>query len=293
MFFHYLELRFSSGSQKKNFEYRCIRFIENLVGEAYNEEPAHLVHVMPQGPYIVTGASKGIGKAIALEIAKQGHPVLALARASPELEQMGIELTLLHPESRALACDLSSDQDIAAVASQITAQSPWIAGIVHNAGTVEPILPLNQVPIALWATSLQVNLIGVQDLTQRLMGNMGGEHQTRITTISSGASLNPVESWSSYCVAKAGLDMWARCIAQEGAELKISAISIAPGIVDTNMQHTIRSVQPEHFPRHADFVSLQASGQLTQASDVALQLCPLILNHSMEQSGQRFDVREL
>ena len=62
---------------------------------------------MPQGPYIVTGASKGIGRAIAHEIAKQGYPVLALARASPELEQIGTELILLHPESMALACDLS------------------------------------------------------------------------------------------------------------------------------------------------------------------------------------------
>ena len=267
--------------------------IWNSSCEAYNEKPAHLVRGMTQGPYIVTGASKGIGRAIAHEIAKQGYPVLALARASPELEQIGIELNLLHPESMALACDLSKSQDIAAVASQITTQFSWIAGIVHNAGTVEPIHPLNEVPIALWSTSLQVNLIGVQDLTQRLMGNMGGEHQTRITTVSSGASLNPVESWSAYCVAKAGLDMWARCIAQEGAELNISAISIAPGIVDTNMQLTIRSVQPKLFPRHSDFVSLHTSGQLTQSTDVALQMCPLILNHSMEHSGQRFDVREL
>lgn len=248
---------------------------------------------MTQGPYIVTGASKGIGRAIAHEIAKQGYPVLALARASPELEQIGIELNLLHPESMALACDLSKSQDIAAVASQITTQFSWIAGIVHNAGTVEPIHPLNKVPIELWSTSLQVNLIGVQDLTQRLMGNMGGEHQTRITTVSSGASLNPVESWSAYCVAKAGLDMWARCLAIEEAQSNISAISIAPGIVDTNMQLTIRSVQPELFPRHADFVNFHTSGLLVSSNDVAVQLCPLILNHTMEQSGQRFDVREL
>ena len=268
-------------------------FIVFFTDEAYNEVPAQHVRDMTQGPYIVTGASKGIGRAIALELAKQGHPVVALARASTELEQVGAELTLLHPNSIAFACDLSNSDSIAATATELNRLFPWIAGLIHNAGTIEPIQPLNQVPIHLWSASIQVNLIGVQDLTQRLMKHMGGTHQTRITTISSGASLNPVQSWSAYCVGKAGLDMWARCIAQEGAELNISAISIAPGIVDTDMQLTIRSVKPELFPRHSDFVSLPTSGQLTQSTDVALQLCPLILNHSMEQSGQRFDVREL
>ena len=259
----------------------------------YNEKPSHLVGGMAQGPYIVTGASKGIGRAIAQEIAKHGYPVIALARASKELEQIATELSLLHPKSMALACDLSNPKNIASAATQIYNLFPWIAGLVHNAGTIEPVQPLNQVSISLWSESIQVNLIGVQDLTQRLMKHMGGTLQTRITTISSGASLNPVESWSAYCVAKAGLDMWARCIALEGVALNISAISIAPGIVDTDMQLTIRSVQPELFPRHSDFVSLHTSGQLAQSEDVALQLCPLILNHSMEQSGQRFDVREL
>ena len=295
MFFHCLELRFFSAVPKKNFDFHCLKYLsEYLARKEYNEKPPHPVgDGMTQGPYIVTGASKGIGRAIAQEIAKQGYPVIALARASEELDSIGGELALLHSKSMALACDLSNSNDIEAAATHICSHFPWIAGLVHNAGTIIPVQPLDQVPIPLWSASIQVNLVGVQDLTQRLMVNMGGSHQTRITTISSGAALSPVESWSAYCVSKAGLDMWARCIALEGIPLNISAISIAPGIVDTDMQLTIRSVNPEDFPRHPDFVSLYTSGQLTQSRDVAVQLYPLILNHSMEQSGQRFDVREL
>ena len=56
----------------------------------------------------------------------------------------------------------------------------------------------------------------------------------RVTTISSGAAVNSLHSWSAYCVSKAGLEMWTRCLAEEGKSDNISAISVAPGIVDTD-----------------------------------------------------------
>ncbi len=248
---------------------------------------------MAQGPYVVTGASKGIGRAISQKLAAEGHPVLALARASKELDEIGEELAATCSGSLAIECDLSQPESIKNAAQLILQSAPWIAGIVHNAGTIFPIMPLAQVEIAHWSTSINANLIGVQDLTQRLLSNLGGKQQSRITTISSGAALSPVESWSAYCVAKAGLDMWARCLAAEGASSNISAISIAPGIVDTGMQSDIRSADPKLFPKHADFVSLYTEKHLTNSVDVADQLCPLILSHTMQQSGQRFDVREL
>ena len=248
---------------------------------------------MANGPYVVTGASKGIGMAISQQLAAHGHPVIALARPSKELDEIGKELAFSCPGSLAIACDLSQPGDIKQATEQITERFPWIAGLVHNAGTIFPVLPMAQMEITAWSHSISVNLIGVQDLTQRLLAKMGGTQQSRVTTISSGASLRPVESWSAYCVAKAGLDMWARCLATECFVSNISAIAIAPGIVDTGMQADIRSIEPSLFPQHANFVNLHTSGQLVASDDVARQLLPLILNHSMEQSGQRFDVREL
>ena len=122
---------------------------------------------------------------------------------------------------------------------------------------------------------------------------MGGELQSRISAISSGASLRPVESWSAYCVSKAGLDMWVRCIALEQQDKNISAISVAPGVVDTDMQSQIRAADPELFPDHSKFVALHTERVLSSSKDVARQLVPLLTKHTMEQSGQRFDVREL
>jgi benzil reductase ((S)-benzoin forming) len=248
---------------------------------------------MAHSPYIVTGASKGIGRSVAMQIAEAGFPVIALARQSLELDEIGKLLTQVQPESRTMACDLSDSVAIKMVCEQINESTDWIAGIVHNAGTIHPVQPLEGADIDDWSLSLRVNLIGVQDLTQGLIGKMGGASQSRVTTISSGASLRPVESWSAYCVSKAGLDMWTRCLAAESKNKNISAIAVAPGIVDTGMQVAIRSVPPELFPSHADFVSLHTEGHLAKSQDVARLLLPLILEQTMEQSGQRFDVREL
>ena len=87
--------------------------------------------------------------------------------------------------------------------------------------------------------------------------------------------------------------MWTRCLALESQLKNISAVSVAPGVVDTDMQATIRSVPMENFPSHADFVALHTGGHLTNSDDVAQQLLPLVLEQTMQQSGQRYDVRDL
>jgi NAD(P)-dependent dehydrogenase (short-subunit alcohol dehydrogenase family) len=87
--------------------------------------------------------------------------------------------------------------------------------------------------------------------------------------------------------------MWTRCLAEEGQKKNISAISVAPGIVNTNMQVNIRSSDPDDFPLHPHFVDYHDSGQLVNPEEVAKQLLDLVTNHTMEQTGERFDVRDL
>ena len=248
---------------------------------------------MDSKTYVVTGASKGLGRALALALASDGHPVFALARPSTELDGIGELLASLAPGSRSIECDLSNPTSIATAACLISEQTTFVAGLVHNAGAIAPVQPMDKVDASDWARSIQVNLVGVQDLTQRIYSLLGGEQQSRITVISSGASLRPIGSWSAYCVAKAGLDMWSRCVAEEGRANNISSISIAPGVVDTSMQKEIRSVPSEDFPSLKTFLDLHENGHLASSETVASQLFPLVTGHTMEQSGLRFDVREL
>ena len=248
---------------------------------------------MEQKTFLVTGASKGIGLELSLSLAKSGFNVILLARDTALLEESTEKVRSISSSSSSIVCDLSNNDSIDDAILVLNRDYQQLDGIVHNAGMISPIMPMNKAPSDAWAENIQVNLIGVQRLTQGVYSMMKASTHCRVTTISSGASLRPLESWSSYCVAKAGQDMWARCLAEEGKSHGISAISIAPGIVDTDMQKEIRSADSQDFPSHSSFVGYYENGDLSNPADVANKLLPLITTHTFEQSGQRFDVREL
>ena len=243
--------------------------------------------------YLVTGASSGIGRFLSLELVNSGFSVIALSRDSSHLNTLGEELKQIDSNSRTIACDLSSTEDISKACRIICDSFPEISGIVHNAGVIDPIKPIGEANSDDWNYLIKVNLLGVQEITQGLYPLINGKKHSRITTISSGASKYPIGSWSAYCVSKAGLDMWTRCLAEEGKDQNISAISVAPGIVDTNMQVNIRSSKPEAFPLHPHFVDYHESGQLVNPQEVATQLQDLVTKHSLEQTGDRFYVRDM
>lgn len=243
--------------------------------------------------YLVTGGSKGIGKAICLQLAQQGARVVILARPSSALDETTRMVQQSSPNSFSLACDLANTVSINAAAASARTQLARLDGVVHNAGDIGPIKSIFGTDQDAWQRNIVVNLLGVQALTQALSPLFEGGHRVRVTTISSGAAVRPIPSWSAYCTAKAGLEMWTKCLALEGAEVNLSAVSVAPGIVNTDMQAYIRGSAVQDFPLHAQFVGYYGNGQLTNAEDVATKLVPLITQHTMEQSGQRFDVRDL
>ena len=247
---------------------------------------------MGKKTYLVTGASKGIGRAIARTLARNDLRVVLLARPSDELDAACVEIQAISPSSFSIGCDLGSPESIDAALKSIE-HLEIIDGIVHNAGTITPIQPMFDADDAAWERNIYVNITGVQRLTRGLYSKMKASEHCRVTTVSSGAALRPIHSWSAYCISKAGLDMWSRCLAEEGAKDGITSIAIAPGIVNTDMQLEIRTSSPEDFPLVDSFVGYHRDGDLTNPDDVAAKLYSLIVRHSFDQSGQRFDVREL
>ena len=247
---------------------------------------------MENRTFLVTGASKGIGLAIAKALARDGIQVILLARQSDKLEAACEEVKSISSSSFSVACDLASSESIDSTIQELQTIDS-IEGIVHNAGTIIPIRSMFDAENKAWERNIQVNITGVQRLTKGLYSKMKESTHCRVTTISSGAALRPLHSWSAYCISKAGLDMWSRCLAEEGEKDGITSIAIAPGIVDTDMQQQIRSSNVGDFPLVESFVGYHRDGQLTNPDDVARKLHNLIVNHTFEQSGQRYDIREL
>jgi len=243
--------------------------------------------------YVVTGASKGLGRSICEILASKGFTVIGIARVSSELSKLENYLQNINSSSATFPCDLSKEAEINSVAELIVNNYPIIHGVIHNAGIIGPVGSMFEVDTNLWNETLQVNLLAVQQLTKLIHKSMVKAQRCRVTTISSGAAVNSLESWSAYCSSKAGLEMWTKGLADEGAKYGISAVSVAPGIVDTDMQATIRSVPKEDFPMVERFIEFHNNGDLVAPDAVAESLYRLMTDHSMEDSGNRFDVREL
>lgn len=246
-----------------------------------------------QETFVITGASKGLGRSIATLLAKNGYIVIGLARASKELSSLDITLKSFNPKSTVLECDLSSPEEVNDIGNLIVDAYSSIEGLVHNAGIIGPVDNMFTVNADEWDAALQVNLCSVQRLTAIIYDSLAAKNGCRVTTISSGAAINSLPSWSAYCTSKAALEMWTKCLAQEGMNHNITAISFAPGIVDTGMQATIRSVSKEKFPMVDRFIDFHENGDLSDSDDVAKAMFSLITQHDKSVSGQRFDVRDL
>ena len=119
--------------------------------------------------YLVTGASKGLGRSISISLANSGKSVIALARNSPELEELYGYFKRISPNSKVVSCDLASKKDIFSAVEIIKRDFSHLSGIVHNAGTILPIENMLDVSRESWARAVNVNLIGVQDITQSIV----------------------------------------------------------------------------------------------------------------------------
>lgn len=247
--------------------------------------------------FIVTGASKGLGQALLRRLMQPGHRLVGLARSgegelTEEAERRGASLTWIR-------CDLSDATRLDAVMAEALADidkgTAETVCLINNAGTVEPIAPAAAASGADLARNLSVNLIAPVVLTAAFLRlTEGWSADRRVLNVSSGAGKKPYFGWSAYCASKAGLDMFTRCAGEEarsgmgGARL----LSVAPGVVDTEMQQVIRDSNPELFRDHARFAMLKETGQLAGADETAAKLLQVLFDDA-HPTGSVLDVRDL
>lgn len=241
---------------------------------------------------IVTGHSSGLGAALAelllerqidvLGVGRSAHPTLA-ARTAARLAEAAVDL----------ADPASVERWLAGGALSAFAQSADCVLLFNNAGTVDPIAPLGVQDAGAIARAITLNVAAPLMLANALASDdsSGNAASRRILHVSSGAARNAYAGWSVYCATKAALDHHARAVALD-APRGVRICSVAPGVVDTGMQATIRSTSTDNFPQRERFEQLKENGQLATPEHAARLLIDYALSDAFG-STPIADVREL
>lgn len=218
-----------------------------------------------------------MGLAMAQQRLAAGHDLLTLSRKPSEV--LAAQAGQAGRQCEQWPQDLARAETAAArLETWLRSQDPSeLASVtlINNAGMLPRIAPLDDIPGAQLAESMRVDLEAPMLLTAAfLRATAGWSLPRKILNISSGLGRRAMAAQAPYCAAKAGMDHFSRCVALEQASLPHGAriCSLAPGVIDTDMQVQLRSADAARFPDLGNFVGLKEKGMLSAPSEAAARV---------------------
>ena len=218
--------------------------------------------------FLLTGGGSGVGRALAQALASRKEEVMIIGRK----EQLLAETATFSPHIHYLCADVSTTKGRESVVVALK-NIKCLKGLIHNAGTVEPISSIRTITETAFRQAMFTNLEGPLFLSQALLKQL---IHGRVLHIGSGAAHFPVKGWTAYCVSKAALYMLTLCWQLECQEVAFT--SVMPGIIDTDMQGLIRQANEMDEDKLAFFKRLKEKHQLLHPDTVASFLCWLLLD---------------
>ncbi len=190
---------------------------------------------------IVTGASRGIGAATALELASRGAAVILAARTAQQIEAVAGDIRKSGGQAWPVAADVCRYDDVAGLVEQCRSRFGRVDILVNNAGMIEPIARLADSDPEQWARSADVNYKGVYHGLRSAIPVMVEQGGGVIVNVSSGAATGVLEGWSHYCSSKAAALSLTRMADLEYRDQGIRVVGLSPGTVATDMQVVIKA----------------------------------------------------
>ena len=230
---------------------------------------------------LVTGASRGIGEAAAVALGREGAVVMLTARDGAQAMKVARRIVGDGGKAAGSACDVADYGAVERLVRETRERFGAIDVLVNNAGVVEPIAMVAKADPAAWARNVQINLAGAFNAVRAVIPAMLAAGKGTIINLSSGAAHRPLEGWSAYCAAKAGLAMLTRAIALETEGKGIRVFGFAPGTKDTDMKVTIRS-------SGINLISRIPRGDLTPVAHPARAIVYLCKAEADDLAGQEF-----
>jgi NAD(P)-dependent dehydrogenase (short-subunit alcohol dehydrogenase family) len=227
--------------------------------------------------FIVTGASRGLGAAMAEQLLLPGHVLLCISRHVNS--ELGAKATAARAQIEQWPRDLADPVPAAAQLEQwLRTHAPTRfdeATLINNAGAIGRVGPLDEAADHELSQALRVGLEAALLLTAAfLRATRGWRGQRKVLNISSGLGRRAMAGSALYCAAKAGMDHFSRAVALDEAHRGSGAriVSLAPGVIDTDMQTQLRSSQANGFPDQNQFVAMKTQGQLATPQDAAARV---------------------
>jgi NAD(P)-dependent dehydrogenase (short-subunit alcohol dehydrogenase family) len=188
---------------------------------------------------LVTGASRGLGRAVAEAFVRAGASVALVARPSPGLEEVFTSLTdrCCHRDQRlhAIRADLTRHEDCVEVVRTSLREFGSVDILVNNAGVTGPIGPLEQVDVEAWRRTLAINLVAPVTLMREVIPQMCAREWGKIINLSGGGAAGPRSNFSAYAASKAALVRVTETVAQELSGRGVDVNAVAPGAMNTRM----------------------------------------------------------
>jgi NAD(P)-dependent dehydrogenase (short-subunit alcohol dehydrogenase family) len=185
---------------------------------------------------LITGASRGIGEAMARRFAAQGARVAVLARTEPAIKDLAAEL-----DGTAHPADLSDPVEVRGLVERIEGDGGPIDVLVNNAG-IERMGSVEELPLAEFRAVMETNYFGVIRCCQAVLPAMRRRRSGCIINVSSVAGHVAVAPMTAYTASKYALEALSECLAQEGKTFNIRVAIVEPGIIDTRMARDIGTV---------------------------------------------------
>jgi 3-oxoacyl-[acyl-carrier protein] reductase len=225
---------------------------------------------------LVTGGGRGIGRAVALELARAGARVAVLARSADELEQTAKLVTEHGGTALALVADVTDLDQLSAALVRIDAEWGEVEVLVNNAAVVWPIGASATIDPGEWAAAIDINLTAVARLSFALLPAMLDRGWGRIVNVSSGIAAHPTGMLraNAYATGKAALEAHSVNLAAELAGTGVTVNVFRPGTVDTAMQAWIRDQAPAQIGAelHGRFTRSYEQGTLITPEQSARSL---------------------
>ncbi len=223
---------------------------------------------------LVTGASRGLGAALAKELARRGARVVLVARGAAALESVAAQIHSFGGIAHALPADISDQAAIYPLAGAAAAIVGPIDVLVHNASLLgpTPLRLLLDTDCEDFSQVLETNLVGPFRLSKIVAGSMALRGEGTIVHVSSDASVAAYPRWGAYSVSKAAFDHLARVFAAELADWGVRVFSVDPGEMDTVM--------------HAEAMPDADRASLARPETVAVRIATMIEKGSVSHGAR-------